>query len=49
MFKDVDVLVIGAGIIGSSAAYFLSKSGKRVVLVEKEIPATGSSGACDGT
>ena len=31
----VDVVVIGAGVVGTSTAYFLAKQGKRVALIEK--------------
>ena len=34
---DYDVIVVGGGPAGSSAAYFLSESGKRVLVLEKEI------------
>jgi len=36
---EVDVVVIGAGIIGVSAAYALAKAGHRVALVEKGVVA----------
>jgi len=34
---EVDVVVIGAGIVGSAAAYFLAKRGQRVALIEKGV------------
>ncbi|MGD8335780.1 MAG: FAD-dependent oxidoreductase [Desulfobacterales bacterium] len=43
-----DVVVIGAGIIGSSIAYHLAQRKASVILVEKADLAAGSSGACDG-
>ncbi len=43
-----DVVVIGAGVIGSSIAYQLCKAGCSVVLVDKHEPAGETSGACDG-
>jgi len=43
-----DVIVIGAGIIGSSIAYHLAQRKASVILVEKGDLAAGSSGACDG-
>ena len=49
MKRAYEVIVIGAGIIGAAAAYYLSKAGLEVLIVEKDIPAAGSSGACDGT
>ena len=33
--KQADVVIIGAGIVGTAAAYYLAKSGKSVVLCEK--------------
>lgn len=44
--KDIeaDAVVIGGGITGLSAAYFLAKEGKRVVLIEKERLASGATG-----
>lgn len=39
-----DVVVIGGGVIGTSAAYFLSNAGASVVVVEKEKIAAGASG-----
>lgn len=35
MNRAYDVVVIGGGIVGASAAYFLTKAGRRVALVEK--------------
>ncbi|MEM7404103.1 MAG: FAD-binding oxidoreductase [Pseudomonadota bacterium] len=32
---EVDVVVIGAGVVGTSTAYYLAKQGKRVALLEK--------------
>ena len=33
---DTDVIIIGAGVIGLASAYYLSKSGLNVVILEKE-------------
>lgn len=42
--KAFDVVVVGGGIIGTSAAYYLARSGKRVALLEKGIIGGGQSG-----
>ena len=39
-----DVLVVGAGIAGSAAAFFLSEWGIKTALVEREYPASGPTG-----
>jgi sarcosine oxidase subunit beta len=44
----VDVLIIGAGVIGTSIALHLTRHGIKPLLIEKDHPAAGSSGACDG-
>lgn len=46
--RESEVVVIGGGIIGASIAYYLSKGGKQVALVEREDIAAGTSSACDG-
>ena len=43
-----DVLIIGGGVIGGASAYYLSKKGLKVTILEKSGVATGASGACDG-
>jgi glycine/D-amino acid oxidase-like deaminating enzyme len=43
-----DVLIIGGGVIGSASAYYLSKKGLKVTILEKSGIATGASGSCDG-
>lgn len=40
-----DAVVVGAGIIGASTAYALSKAGLKVIIVEACRPASGASGA----
>lgn len=44
---NFDIVVIGAGIIGASTAYYLSKAGYEVALVEKGDIANGTSSRCD--
>lgn len=42
--QKFDVIVVGAGIAGSSAAFFLAQQGLKVALVEKGTPASGPTG-----
>ncbi|TIT02661.1 FAD-binding oxidoreductase [Mesorhizobium sp.] len=44
MRNGSDVIVVGAGIVGSSTAYYLAASGVTVTLVEQTHPAGGPSG-----
>jgi sarcosine oxidase subunit beta len=46
--KTADAVVIGAGVIGASIAFHLTRHGIKPLLIEKADPAAGSSGACDG-
>lgn len=43
-----DVAIVGAGVIGAAIAFHLTRRGIRPLVIEKEDPAAGSSGACDG-
>ena len=45
--NNYDVMVIGAGAIGSSVAYHLAKKGYKTALVEKGDLASGTSSHCD--
>jgi sarcosine oxidase subunit beta len=45
--KAFDAIVIGGGIIGLSCGYYLSREGKRVLVLEKGEPGCGASGSCD--
>ncbi|MCH6266962.1 MULTISPECIES: NAD(P)/FAD-dependent oxidoreductase [Neobacillus] len=46
--KHCDVLVIGGGIIGCAIAYYVSKSGRDVTVIEKGEFVSGTSSRCDG-
>lgn len=46
--RPADVVVVGGGITGTSAAAFLAAAGARVVLVERDGLASGASGANAG-
>lgn len=46
--ETADVVVIGGGIIGTATAYYLTKLGYDVVVVEKGEIAGGTSSKCDG-
>jgi glycine/D-amino acid oxidase-like deaminating enzyme len=47
MTRTADVIVIGGGVIGTSAAYQLARKGRKVILAEKKDLASGASGSCD--
>jgi sarcosine oxidase subunit beta len=40
---NADVVIVGAGIIGLSCAYFLARRGLSVVVLERKVPGAGSS------
>ena len=44
VLRNPKIVVVGAGIIGTMIAYELVKKGAKVVLIDKEIPASGASG-----
>jgi glycine/D-amino acid oxidase-like deaminating enzyme len=44
----MDVVIVGAGIIGAACALYLVRSGFKVQVLEERFPASGTSGACDG-
>jgi sarcosine oxidase subunit beta len=46
--KNCEVLVIGGGIIGCSIAYYASKYGRDVTIIEKGEFVSGTSSRCDG-
>ncbi len=41
-------IIVGAGIVGAASAYFLSRAGFEVKVVEAAAPASAASGAADG-
>ena len=43
-----DVVVIGAGVVGGAIAYYLSKMGKSVIILEQDEVASGASGGNNG-
>ncbi|MEE8318116.1 MAG: FAD-dependent oxidoreductase [Dehalococcoidales bacterium] len=46
--KKADVVVVGAGVIGGAAAYFLSKAGLKVIVVERDSIGAHASGFAPG-
>ncbi|WP_048647084.1 NAD(P)/FAD-dependent oxidoreductase [Nitratireductor soli] len=46
--QQKSAIVVGAGIVGAAASYFLARSGFSVRLLETVAPASGASGAADG-
>jgi glycine/D-amino acid oxidase-like deaminating enzyme len=43
-----DVLVVGGGIIGAAIAYYVSRTGLKVTVLERNEIASGTSSRCDG-
>ena len=43
--REAEIVVIGGGVVGSAAAYFLARAGKNVVLIEKGAKAGEASAA----
>jgi sarcosine oxidase subunit beta len=48
MLKPKDFVIIGGGLQGCTIAYFLAKAGKRVALIEKNLPGRHASGVNAG-
>ncbi len=48
MNRHADVLIIGAGIIGAATAYFAARSGLAVTVLERDLPAGGTTSRCEG-
>ena len=46
--RKADVVIVGAGVIGASIAYYLAKENIQAVVLDKRGFASGSSGACEG-
>lgn len=48
MNRSTDVIVIGAGIIGAATAYFATRAGLSVRVIERDLPASGTTSRCEG-
>ncbi len=48
MARTADVVIVGGGVIGAACAYFLSREGVRVHLVERQYFSSGASRASHG-
>lgn len=47
--EDRTIIIAGAGIIGCSVAYYLSKLGYKPIIIDRELePASGASGKAGG-
>lgn len=46
--KTADVVVIGAGIVGTALGYYLAKRKLKVFILERKFPCFGSTGRCIG-
>jgi choline dehydrogenase-like flavoprotein len=44
MAEQADVVVVGAGVMGCGTAYWLTRAGQRVLVLEQEAIACGASG-----
>ncbi|MEM7347290.1 MAG: FAD-dependent oxidoreductase, partial [Chloroflexota bacterium] len=43
MTTDVDILIIGGGVIGACCALYLTRAGRQVTLIEKKDICAGAS------
>ena len=41
--QNADIIIVGAGIIGLAHAYHAAKSGKKVIVLERHLLASGAS------
>jgi glycine/D-amino acid oxidase-like deaminating enzyme len=48
MGRSPDVVVVGAGVVGASCAYYLAAAGVNVRLYDRSFVVSGSSGSCEG-
>ncbi|QIK64287.1 FAD-binding oxidoreductase [Leucobacter viscericola] len=48
MTASTDVIVIGSGIIGAATAYFAVQAGLSVRVIERDLPASGTTSRCEG-
>ena len=46
MKKTADVIIIGGGVVGCAAAYYLAKSGTKNVIVLESTKSIGHGGSC---
>lgn len=46
--ENVEIAVIGGGVVGCAAAYYIAEAGMECVLIEKNDIASGTSSRCDG-
>lgn len=49
MAENPDVVIVGAGVIGCSVAYYLSKEGAKVTLLDREAIGSGASAHATGS
>ena len=48
MVRGTEVVVLGAGVVGCAAAYYLTRDGTKVTIVEREVVGSGASGFAVG-